>query len=573
MTILGRDDDLLPPGTALVDMDLHSVIEWVPESIARELTVIPIAKIGDTLHVVMADANDFAKQDKLRFMLNRAVRAYQRSELEITSAIEHFYGHVEGESVDSLLIDYTESGSGSVEKLVANMSPLEMDSESFGHVRATMYGRERKKKSASNFGGLPDRHIYDLHRSRGMLHYIVEEGEQALVRYPDGTCKIVVGPAKIWRGFKTIQPMAQYVAYPGHYIKVMNRDGSQQHIRGPAKLWLDPRIHERLLVEEGMTLATNEAVVVYGKHTEGDGEDISRRVFYGPGVFIAEPGEWLHQFSWHASHGGSRGVEKKPHGRKFETLWLMPDQMYHDVRDVRTADDAVLTIRLMIFFELKDVEKMLNTTHDPIGDFVNAATSDVVEFTGKRTFEEFKGETQMLNATATYTQLLHRASQCGYQINNVVYRGYGAPESLQKMHDDAIQSRTKLQLEQETEKQAQDLEDYKLQCQMERATKRREEQTNEIEHEIDLKRRQANSKRLSEAEDARSRRELQRLQSTLSTEIETERLTLQREHLDGLRSMGVQLTEYLTQGKADQVIEMRGSDSRPHIHLEKQSPK
>ena len=38
----------------------------------------------------------------------------------------------------------------------------------------------------------------------------------------------------------------------------------------------------------------------------------------------------------------------------------MPDQMYHDVPDVRTADDAVLTIHLMIFFELVDVERMLD---------------------------------------------------------------------------------------------------------------------------------------------------------------------------------------------------------------------
>ncbi|MCA9136259.1 MAG: hypothetical protein KDB00_05860 [Planctomycetales bacterium] len=581
MTLLGRHDDLLPPGSALVDLDIHSVIEWLPESIARELLVIPIAKIDDTLHVVMSDANDFVKQDRLRFMLNCAVRAYQRSESEIKSAIIHFYGHGEGESADSLLMDFTETET--VERLVAEISELEIGVDSHGLARRANVPIPQKKKSLGRFGGLPDRHIYDLQRSRGMLHYIVEEGEQVLVRHGDGTSKIVAGPAKIWRGFKSIQPMAQYVAYPGQYIKVMNRDGSQQHVRGPAKRWLDPRIHEQMLVEDGMTLATNEAVVVYGKNTASRGESdigevgdengdgISRRVFYGPGIFIAEPGEWLHQFSWHASHGGSRGIEKKPHGRKFETLWLMPDQMYHDVRDVRTADDAVLTIRLMIFFELNDVEKMLNTTHDPIGDFVNAATSDVVEFTGKRTFEEFKGETEMLNATTTYTQLLHRASQCGYQINNVVYRGYGAPESLQKMHDDAIQSRTKLQLEQETERQAQDLEDYKLQCQMERATKRREEQTNEIEHEIDLKRRQANSKRLSEAEDARSKRELQRLQSTLSTEIESERLSLQREHLEGLRSMGVDLTEYLTQGKADQVIEMRGTDSRPHIHLEKKA--
>src|SRR5262249_57955670 len=107
----------------------------------------------------------------------------------------------------------------------------------------------------------------------------------------------------------------------------------------------------------------------------------------------------------------------------------MPDQMYHDVVDVRTADDAVLTVRLMLFFELADIERMLDTTHDPIGDFVNAATSDVVDFTGRHDFESFKRNTTRLNELETYRQLTGRAAQCGYRINKVVYRGYGAPKS------------------------------------------------------------------------------------------------------------------------------------------------
>jgi hypothetical protein len=106
---------------------------------------------------------------------------------------------------------------------------------------------------------------------------------------------------------------------------------------------------------------------------------------------------------------------------------LMPDQMYHDVTGVRTADDAVLTIRLMLFFELLDIATMLETTHDPIGDFVNAATSDVVDFTGRYDLEAFKHNTDKLNEIETYRQLAVRASQCGYRINKVVYRGYGAP--------------------------------------------------------------------------------------------------------------------------------------------------
>ena len=46
-----------------------------------------------------------------------------------------------------------------------------------------------------------------------------------------------------------------------------------------------------------------------------------------------------------------------------------------------------------------------------------------------------------------YRQLTARASQNGYRVNKVVYRGYAAPDRLQAMHDQAIESRTRLQLE------------------------------------------------------------------------------------------------------------------------------
>src|SRR5439155_12722972 len=120
--------------------------------------------------------------------------------------------------------------------------------------------------------------------------------------------------------------------------------------------------------EDALQLAAKEAVVVYSK--AGGTSAISRRIEYGPTLFVPRPGEWLHTFSWHASKGGHKGAQKVPNSLVFQKLWLMPDQMYHDVTDVRTADDALLTVRLMIFFELTDIERMLDTTHDPIGDFV-----------------------------------------------------------------------------------------------------------------------------------------------------------------------------------------------------------
>ena len=312
----------------------------------------------------------------------------------------------------------------------------------------------------------------------------LRKAQSVLVRNPNGTMDVLVGPRRVWRGRRKFQRMIHHVAHPGDYLIVRYRDGRQEHLAGPAEVWFDPRTHQEITCEEMLQVAAKEAVVVY---SQKDGtSSVQRRIEYGPTLFMPRPGEWLHTFVWHASEGGSEGVRKVPKGLVFQKLWLMPDQMYHDVTDVRTMDDAVLTIRLMIFFELLDIATMLETSHDPIGDFVNAATSDVVDFTGRHDFESFKQNTDKLNELETYRQLAVRASQCGYRINKVVYRGYGAPERLQQMHDQAIEARTKLQLERATEQQAQDLESFKLESQMLRAGKRRHEQTAEVTHQLEL---------------------------------------------------------------------------------------
>jgi len=304
---------------------------------------------------------------------------------------------------------------------------------------------------------------------RGMWYYTVEDGQRVLMTESNGTMKVLTGPCKVWQRGRRFQPMAHHVAHPGEFLIVRFRDGRQEHIEGPADLWLDPRVHLTIDREDTLQLAAKEAVVVYHS-TEDTAEDttstsvdvVSRHIVYGPATFMPRPGEWLHTFSWHGSMGESDGYRKIPNALVFQKLWMMPDQMYHNIEDVRTADDAVLTIRLMIFFELLDIETMLEATHDPIGDFINAATSDVVDFTGRFTFTAFKRQTHQLNELETYKQLVVRAEKSGYRINKVVYRGYGAPRALQQMHDQAIESRTRLQLEKETEGQAQDLQDTKL---------------------------------------------------------------------------------------------------------------
>jgi hypothetical protein len=277
--------------------------------------------------------------------------------------------------------------------------------------------------------------------------------------------------------------------------------------------------------------------------------------------------EWLHQFRWHGAD--PRNAQRKiPEALKFVKLRVIPDQMYFDVESVRTADDALLVVKLMVFFELADIERMLDQTHDPIADFINAVTADVIAFVGAAPFEEFKKQTDRLNDLATYANLVRRAERIGYKVNKVVYRGYTASDKLQAMHDNAIEMRTGLKLEAETEEQAQTLADLKLLREAERAAKERELERLRAEHKVGLERMAHEETLRSRAADdeqaVRARRDMN------AVEIEHVRaMDGQRgEFFKVLQGMQVDLTRYLVAQyqNPDRLIRIEG-DNNPQLHL------
>ena len=556
----------------------HDAQGLLPAEFAHEYQVLPIAFDGETLTVAASDSDDLALTDRLRFLLAVDVELVSASSRKLRAAINRVYqdedlGDVSASSMISLEGNQIQAIGGSYGQRANVYMPEDelAEEELFEDQQLTASAslsasqppppssQKRKKRVLSE--------TLQPHRATAMFYQTIQEGERVLVGHNNGTADIVEGPKQVWVWGKKLTWLERFTAHPGDFLVIRFYDGRQEHLSGPAEVWFDPRVHQSIQKKPALQLSAKEAVVVYSRQGGAEPQKTTRRIVYGPGLFTPEPGEWLHKFSWHASKGGSKGVQKVPHGLVFQKLWLMPDQMYHDVHDVRTADDAVLTIRLMIFFELLDIERMLDASHDPIGDLINAATADAVEFTGRYDFEAFKQNTDKLNDLATYRQLTHRASQCGYQINNVVYRGYGAPDSLQQMHDQAIEARTRLQLEKATEQQAQELENYKLECQLDRAGKRRGEQTDEVRHEIELADQKAEANLRRREKQAEAERRLRRSQSEMQDGLQRSRDAVRQEHLAALQSMGVDLTAFLTQDRADQVIEVRG-EGKPHLHLE-----
>lgn len=66
----------------------------------------------------------------------------------------------------------------------------------------------------------------------------------------------------------------------------------------------------------------------------------------------------VHKFCWHGvdDENKTKYVAEK---NRFEVLNFAPSQLYYNVDEVRTSDDAVIRIKLMIFYELKDIQTMV----------------------------------------------------------------------------------------------------------------------------------------------------------------------------------------------------------------------
>ena len=86
-----------------------SIIQLVPESVARENTIIPYQEDGESLIVLVSDPFDLETIEKLRFILNRRIETALAPRETINDAINRYYGQVEGESADSILQEFTDT--------------------------------------------------------------------------------------------------------------------------------------------------------------------------------------------------------------------------------------------------------------------------------------------------------------------------------------------------------------------------------------------------------------------------------------------------------------------------------
>merc|ERR1712110_240638 len=407
----------------------------------------------------------------------------------------------------------------------------------------------------------------------------INSGEQALVRNHLGVAKLVEGPARVTLWRSTVEKLVANFAAEGEYLEINYKHGPRQCLAGPRLVFNNPVEMDSIHVRDSILVSANEALVVYsasGVDNEETGEKLGyvkasenqfkRKVLYGPIRYVPKPGEWMHEFNWHGEDPTNK-TRKIKGALVFKRLRIIADQMYYNIQEVRTKDDTMITVKVMIFFQLINIEKMLDNTADPIADFINACCSDVIQYLSTLSYEEFVENTQKLNDISTYKTLTSRAEMIGYNISKVVFRGFHSSDALQNMHDKAIQERTRLRLENENEIQKQRLLDFQLEKQEDRASKQRLLESQTAIHKNDLNRaeHQLQIQKIEQEGEAKlalkKKEEQQKMQFAIETitregdakldldkkqlKVFEEQKKIEREKLTHMKDLEVDLTSYL----------------------------
>ncbi len=158
--------------------------------------------------------------------------------------------------------------------------------------------------------------------------------------------------------------LQRYTAQNDEYLKIKHLDGRVEHRLGPCSEVLNTLLYSEIKVNACYCLDANQAVLIYKKNDEKSNQkdksaDEEVKITRGPGIFMLQPNEWTHRFSWHAADDENK-TRYTADKHQFEILNCAPSQLYYNVDEVRTSDDALIKIKLMIFYELKDIKKMVH---------------------------------------------------------------------------------------------------------------------------------------------------------------------------------------------------------------------
>ncbi|KAF6039732.1 hypothetical protein EB796_001954 [Bugula neritina] len=366
----------------------------------------------------------------------------------------------------------------------------------------------------------------------------------------------------------------------GYKAIIYNLEGEARIVDGPQRLFLPcskfrvPTIIDSIIVKKAITLDAHEAIIIYRHNGDACERTVDRYIEYGPKMFVPASNEWLHEFSWHGVDPDNK-TRQVAGANVFTKLKLIPDQFYYNVDEIRTSDNGLVRVKLMIFHEIYDINAMLAATDDPIGDIISCITADITAFTAARTYVEFVEKSAELNELSNYPHLMAICKSSGVRVTKVVFRGYFAAPKIQASHDEAIDKRTNLQLEFEREQQLQEMKDREMSAEKDRLTTEHNLQLSELAHSQKLSK--VKQKHNLEMQLKYATDDISREKAKADADITRRKFEIDQTlaHYTQLRKLDVALTPYILGNSAipDQITKIvkDSSKSSPssnvHLHL------
>lgn len=195
----------------------------------------------------------------------------------------------------------------------------------------------------------------------------VREGQKAIIINRNGEITSIKGPKITFLILSKLERLKQFVANENKYLVIKYIDGRVEHRKGPCCVWYNRFEHESIEIKDCYKLDDSQILIVYDRDQKTN--EVTRRLVKGPCIFMPKSSEWTHLFSWHAEDPNQQG-HLNPDLNKFEILNIKSDFFHYHVKEVRTLDDSLITVKLMVIYEVVDVNLMLEKTQDPISDFI-----------------------------------------------------------------------------------------------------------------------------------------------------------------------------------------------------------
>jgi len=214
------------------------------------------------------------------------------------------------------------------------------------------------------------------------LFNVIPAGEKALVTSSGGVRTVVTGPKRVWRG-SNVQMFRREVIPQNSRGTLVDENGKFSSVQGPSVVHIHPDGH--FIPDLMRNLASHEAMVVIdrnGKYRIETGDKT-------PTVWVTME-EQIHEFKWTGSRGDTE--VKTPGALRINCLRMQDTQTYVEYQ-VRTKDNIVAAINLMISFKFVDIEKLL-ANDDPMGAMYNRILADITKHVATLSFDDFKEDTE-----------------------------------------------------------------------------------------------------------------------------------------------------------------------------------